>query len=138
MIMALMVFLGGLVTVVILLIVALAAVFFRNKRLDPRLKPSRAYDVVLYSSIIAIVLAAGVSLYKAVKDFSEVDDKDSSTEVEARETNTDSDNPTGDSRSDTGNKVSNNPDSETDTSNEATMEDSDKQTDEQVDQEAGQ
>ena len=135
---ALMVFLGGLVTVVILLIVALAAVFFRNKRLDPRLKPSRAYDVVLYSSIIAIVLAAGVSLYKAVKDFSEVDDKDSSTEVEARETNTDSDNPTGDSRSDTGNKVSNNPDSETDTSNEATMEDSDKQTDEQVDQEAGQ
>ena len=135
---ALMVFLGGLVTVVILLIVALAAVFFRNKRLDPRLKPSRAYDVVLYSSIIAIVLAAGVSLYKAVKDFSEVDDKDSSTEVEARETNTDSDNPTGDSRSDTGNKVSNNPDSETDTSNEAAMEDSDKQTDEQVDQEAGQ
>ena len=135
---ALMVFLGGLVTVVILLIVALAAVFFRNKRLDPSLKPSRAYDVVLYSSIIAIVLAAGVSLYKAVKDFSEVDDKDSSTEVEARETNTDSDNPTGDSRSDTGNKVSNNPDSETDTSNEATMEDSDKQTDEQVDQEAGQ
>ena len=135
---ALMVFLGGLVTVVILLIVALAAVFFRNKRLDPRLKPGRAYDVVLYSSIIAIVLAAGVSLYKAVKDFSEVDDKDSSTEVEARETNTDSDNPTGDSRSDTGNKVSNNPDSETDTSNEAAMEDSDKQTDEQVDQEAGQ
>ena len=55
---ALMVFLGGLATVVILLIVVFAAVFFRYYRLDQRLLPTRLYDICLWISSISIVVVA--------------------------------------------------------------------------------
>lgn len=54
----LMVFLGGLATVVILLIVVFAAIFFRYRRLDPRLLPTSLYDVCLWISSISIVMVA--------------------------------------------------------------------------------
>lgn len=64
---ALMVFLGGIATVLILLMVVYAAMHFRYKRLDKRLSPSRGYDAALWLSVIAIVIVAGVSAYKAVE-----------------------------------------------------------------------
>jgi amino acid transporter len=54
----LMVFLGGLATVVILLIVVYAAIFFRYRRLDKRLLPTRLYDICLWVSSISIVVVA--------------------------------------------------------------------------------
>ena len=57
---ALMVILGGLSTVFILLIVVFATLFFRYRRLDRRLLPSKAYDAWLVLSATAIVFAAGI------------------------------------------------------------------------------
>ena len=57
---ALMVILGGLSTVFILLIVVFATLFFRYRRLDGRLLPSKAYDAWLILSATAIVFAAGI------------------------------------------------------------------------------
>ena len=53
-----MVIVGGVVTVVILIIVVYAALYFRYRRLDPRLKPSMMYDVALWTSSIAILAVA--------------------------------------------------------------------------------
>lgn len=60
---AMMVFLGGIATVVILLIVVYAALYFRYRRLDPRLQPTKAYDVLLWTSAIAIGLVAGYTAW---------------------------------------------------------------------------
>ncbi|MDG2224156.1 MAG: hypothetical protein P8L85_22430 [Rubripirellula sp.] len=56
---ALMVILGGIATVVILLIVVFAAIFFRYRKLELRLLPTRIYDATLWVSSIAIVAVAG-------------------------------------------------------------------------------
>ena len=58
---ALMVILGGMSTVVILLIVVYAALHFRFRRLDSRLTPTRAYDGWLIASSVAIVAVAILS-----------------------------------------------------------------------------
>lgn len=63
---ALMVFLGGLATVVILVMVVFAAIFFRYRRLDPRLLPTRLYDVCLWISSLAIFVVATYSAWSAV------------------------------------------------------------------------
>ncbi|MCA9133165.1 MAG: Nramp family divalent metal transporter, partial [Planctomycetales bacterium] len=63
---ALMVILGGLATVVILLIVVYAALFFRYCRLDHRLLPSTAYDAALWLSASAIFLVALYVVYDNV------------------------------------------------------------------------
>lgn len=55
---ALMVILGGLATVVILLIVVFAALYFRYYRLDRRLLPSSLYDTTLWISAAAIFVVA--------------------------------------------------------------------------------
>ncbi len=47
---------GGIALAVLLLLVVYAAQHFRYKRLAPELKPSRAYDVLLWISIVSIVL----------------------------------------------------------------------------------
>jgi Mn2+/Fe2+ NRAMP family transporter len=60
---ALMVFLGGVATVVILLIVVFAALFFRYRRLDQRLLPTRLYDAALWISSVSIVVVAGYVAY---------------------------------------------------------------------------
>lgn len=63
---AFMVVVGGLVTVVILFIVAFAAAWFRYRELPPEFKPGRLYDAWLWLSIIAISL---VGLYAGAKAF---------------------------------------------------------------------
>ncbi len=63
---AYMVIIGGLSTVVILLIVVLAALFFRYRRLDPRLKPSWAYDAWLWLSALAIFVVAGFVMVEKI------------------------------------------------------------------------
>ncbi len=61
-----MVILGGLATVVILLIVEFAALYFRYFGQDARLKPSLAYDIALWVSSIAILLIAVHATYSQV------------------------------------------------------------------------
>ncbi len=63
---ALMVILGGLATVVILLIVVFAALYFRYYRLDHRLLPTTVYDLTLWISSIAICLVAVYVVYENV------------------------------------------------------------------------
>ncbi len=63
---ALMVILGGLATVVILLIVVFAALYFRYFRLDNRLRPKALYDVTLWISSIAIFLVAVYVVYDGI------------------------------------------------------------------------
>ena len=46
---------GGIGVAVLLLVVVYAAWIFRYRRLDPRLRPGRFYDVMLWLSFIAIV-----------------------------------------------------------------------------------
>jgi manganese transport protein len=61
---ALMVIVGGLTTVVILIIVVFATLYFRYYRLDPRLRPSIGYDIVLWISSLSILLVAIVAATK--------------------------------------------------------------------------
>jgi hypothetical protein len=63
-----MVIIGGIATTVILLIVVFAAMVFRYRRLDSRLKPTVIYDVCLWLSVIAISLVAVQLLKKVVDD----------------------------------------------------------------------
>ena len=51
----------GTSTVVILLIVVFAALWFRYRRLDERMLPTKAYDAWLWLSSIAIALVAILS-----------------------------------------------------------------------------
>ena len=62
---AFMVVVGGLVTVVILLIVAFAAAWFRYRELPPEFRPGRLYDVWLWLSIVAISLVGAYAGGKA-------------------------------------------------------------------------
>lgn len=68
---AMMVLFGGVTTVVILLIVVFAALFFRYRRLDPRLRPSKIYDVALWCSAIAILAVALLGLSDFIEDVKE-------------------------------------------------------------------
>ncbi len=63
---AYMVVIGGLATVVILLIVAFAAAWFRYRELPAAFRPGRAYDAWLWLSIVAITL---VGAYGGAKAF---------------------------------------------------------------------
>ncbi|MCA9191565.1 MAG: Nramp family divalent metal transporter [Planctomycetales bacterium] len=53
-----MVILGGIATTVILVIVVFAALYFRYRRLDARLRPHTLYDITLWISAIAILCVA--------------------------------------------------------------------------------
>jgi cytochrome bd-type quinol oxidase subunit 2 len=64
-----MVVLGGLPTVVILVIVVFAALFFRYRRVSSRMLPTKRYDVALWTSSVAIALVAGYLGYELVQDF---------------------------------------------------------------------
>lgn len=63
---AFMVIIGGLATVVILLIVVFAALYFRYRRLDHRLRPGVPYDLWLWLSSISIFLVAIYVLYDKI------------------------------------------------------------------------
>ena len=58
---AFMVIVGGIVTTFILVLVVLAAIDFRYRRIEAALKPSLGFDIALWVSIIAI-LAVAVSV----------------------------------------------------------------------------
>jgi manganese transport protein len=60
----LMVIIGGFFTSVLLLIVIFAAIHFRYVRLKPELKPGLGYDIALWISIAAILLAAVYSIIR--------------------------------------------------------------------------
>lgn len=61
-----MVIVGGLSTVVILLIVDFAALYFRYRRLDRSLLPSPIYDVALWVSSMAILAVAMFLVFEKV------------------------------------------------------------------------
>lgn len=61
-----MVILGGLATVVILMIVVFASLYFRYKRQDPRLKSGGIYDGLLWLSSISIFIVAIYALWGKV------------------------------------------------------------------------
>lgn len=63
---ALMVIIGGLATVVILIIVVFAALHFRYHRLDPRLRSGIVYDTTLWVSSISIFLVAIYVIYDKI------------------------------------------------------------------------
>ncbi|CAN5159369.1 Nramp family divalent metal transporter [soil metagenome] len=54
---------GGVATSIILVVVVFAALHFRYRRLEPRLKPTAAYDAALWVSAVAIV---AIGLYGVV------------------------------------------------------------------------
>ena len=63
---ALMVLIGGLATSAILIIVVYAALYFRYKFLPDFLKPSIAYDIIFWISIVSIIVVGGYGIYKVI------------------------------------------------------------------------
>ena len=61
-----MVIIGGVITGIILLLVVFAAMYFRYRRLDSRLNPSKFYDAALWTSAAAIFTVAIMTLKDAV------------------------------------------------------------------------
>jgi hypothetical protein len=59
-----MVIIGGALTMIILLIVVFAAIIMRYKWLPQELRPSRAFDLALWLSIVAIV---GAGIFSAIQ-----------------------------------------------------------------------
>ena len=57
-----MVIIGGLSTTIILLIVVFAAIYFRYRRSDPKLRSGLVYDLALWISVIAILFVACVGI----------------------------------------------------------------------------
>ena len=66
-----MVLIGGFVTAIILLLVVFAVGVFRLKRVPAALKPGKVYDVILLISVLAIVILAGTSIFRAINDYRE-------------------------------------------------------------------
>ncbi len=64
-----MVLAGGTITSVILLLVVLATIQFRFKRLPSELKPSRLYDVALMISICSILALAVLAVKSSIETF---------------------------------------------------------------------
>ena len=63
---ALMVVIGGVAGTIILLIVVMAVIHFRYRRLPRVLTPGRTYDAALWTSIVAILMVALYGLYQAL------------------------------------------------------------------------
>jgi manganese transport protein len=63
---ALMVLIGGMATSVILIIVVYAALYFRYKFLPDFLKPSKAYDIFFWVSVVSIIVVGGYGIYKVI------------------------------------------------------------------------
>lgn len=61
-----MVIIGGLATVVILLVVVFATLYYRYTQRDSRLEPAKWYDAWLWLSSIAIFLVAAYAVYKEI------------------------------------------------------------------------
>lgn len=59
-----MVIIGGFFTSILLLVVVFAAIHFRYVRLQKALKPSLIYDLALWTSIVAILIAGLYSILK--------------------------------------------------------------------------
>lgn len=63
---ALMVLIGGLTTSVILLIVVYASLYFRYKFLPDFLKPSLAYDLLFWTSVLSIIIVGAYGIYQII------------------------------------------------------------------------
>ena len=66
-----MVLAGGTITSVILLLVVIAAIQFRFKRLPEELRPNRFYDFALIISVLAILALAVLAVKGSVEKFKE-------------------------------------------------------------------
>lgn len=64
-----MVLAGGAITSAILLLVVVAAVHFRYRRLPDSLKPSKGYDLGFWISVLAITSLAVLAVWKAIEKF---------------------------------------------------------------------
>jgi Mn2+/Fe2+ NRAMP family transporter len=64
----LLVTIGGIMQGMTLPLIAAGAVYLRYKRLDPRLQPGRAWDLMLWLSLTALCLAASYSIWKVLFD----------------------------------------------------------------------
>ena len=64
-----MVLAGGAITAAILLLVVAGSVHFRYRRLPASLRPSAAYDIGFWISVISIVLLAILAVWKAIEQF---------------------------------------------------------------------
>ena len=64
-----MVLAGGAITAAILLLVVTGSVHFRYRRLPASLRPSTAYDIGFWISVISIVLLAILAVWKAIEQF---------------------------------------------------------------------
>ncbi|MDI3502200.1 MAG: manganese transport protein [Archaeoglobi archaeon] len=60
-----MVILGGIATSIMLLIVVVAAIYFKYRRLDKRLASGLVYDIFFWASVIAILILAIRGIYAA-------------------------------------------------------------------------
>jgi hypothetical protein len=67
----LMVLAGGAITSVILLLVVVAVIQFRFKRLPAALRPNRLYDIALIVSVTAILALAVLAVKGSVEKFRE-------------------------------------------------------------------
>ena len=65
----LMVILGGIATVVILVIVVYAAIRFRLEKLPASLMPGKVYTFAFWLSVVSIGLVAALSTYKTIQKF---------------------------------------------------------------------
>lgn len=65
-----MVLVGGTITAAILILVVLAAIHFRYRRLPVSLKPSAGYDIGFWISALSIAALAVIAVWKAVEKFS--------------------------------------------------------------------
>lgn len=83
-----MVIIGGSATTVILLIVVFATMHARYFRLDPRLRPSRIYDVILWSSAIAIAMVACQTAIKLIPSKSAEEEKPTASIVQGQDDST--------------------------------------------------
>ncbi len=64
-----MVLVGGAITAAILILVVLAAVHFRYRRLPESLKPSIGYDIGFWISALSIAALAIIAVWKAIEKF---------------------------------------------------------------------
>ncbi|MDZ4853179.1 MAG: Nramp family divalent metal transporter [Pirellulaceae bacterium] len=64
-----MVIAGGFAQAATLPMIAMSALYFRYKRVDKRLAPSRAWDTVLWLAVVMITLVASYAVIQSARDF---------------------------------------------------------------------
>ena len=65
----LLVMMGGLMGALMLPLLGLSALYFRYRRCDARLTPSRLWDISLWISFLGLVVAGAFAFYKTWDKF---------------------------------------------------------------------